>query len=139
MTFYVSPVIPVWFGHFCSFVNVQRLLEFYFPDAYIPQREGKLIHEVDICIKCRGICHRLPPGWVRHAGILQLLCRSIRSPCGQRESPPRTASRGRVRTCSVHNQRIYNYIFDRMMTSLVLYLSLCLCLSPTHTHRHIHN
>ncbi|KAK2082223.1 hypothetical protein P7K49_039448 [Saguinus oedipus] len=38
------------------------------------------------------------------------------------ESPVRTASRGRVRTSSVHNQHIYNYIFDSIISPV---LSLC--------------
>lgn len=80
MTFLVSPAATVLFGHFCSFVNVLRLLEFYFPDAYIPQRERKLIHEVAICIKHRSICHRLLSGWVWHPGITQLVCLSTGLP-----------------------------------------------------------
>ncbi len=105
-----SILLPVLFGHFCSFVNVLRLLEFYFPDAYIPQRKGKLIHEVAICIKCRSICHRLLPGGVWHLGILQLVCFSIRFPWKQGKSPLRTASGGRGRTPSVHDRHIDNYI-----------------------------
>lgn len=93
-----SVLLPVLFGHFCSFVNVLRLLEFYFPDAYIPQREGKLIHKVVICIKCWSICHRLLPGWVWHLGIVQLAGLSIRFPWRQIEPPVRPASRGRVTT-----------------------------------------
>lgn len=84
MTFLVSPAATVLFGHFCSFVNVLRLLEFYFPDAYTPQRERKLIHEVAICIKHRSICHRLLSGWVWHPGITQLVCLSTGLPWRQR-------------------------------------------------------
>lgn len=104
----LSILLPVLFGHFCSFVNVLRLLEFYFPDAYIPQRKGKLIHEVAICIKCRSICHRLLPGWVWHLGILQLVCLSIRFPWRQRKSPHE--DRGRGWTPSVHNRHGDNCI-----------------------------
>ena len=64
----VSADTTVLSGHFCSFVNVLRLSESCFPDAYIPQREGKPIHEVAICIKCRSICHRLLSGGVWHLG-----------------------------------------------------------------------
>lgn len=63
--------LPVWSVAFALFFfflspSCPSELDSYFPATCIPQRKGKLIHEVPICIKHRNICHGLP---VRGASI----------------------------------------------------------------------
>ena len=123
----------VW--SFLFICECAKLLEFYFPDAYIPQREGKLIHEVALCIKRRSICHRLLPGSVWHLGILQLVGLSIRFPWRWREPPyPPWGWHPGQGENFLNNRHVDNSVFDRRVTYSPVALSLSLSLSLSHTH-----